>query len=126
MDNNEIFPDWGDLDNGEESFWSANWFIDKDQDKDTVVLSVTINNEETFDWFYPEIHNAFHTDTVKEFLARYYKKEISEENLKEFKDFLFHWFQTVDDEGAMDIEFDDEFVQEKDEDFVESENRTLH
>ena len=34
MDNNDIFPSWGDLDDGQESFWSADWFIDKDQDKD--------------------------------------------------------------------------------------------
>jgi hypothetical protein len=126
MDNNDIFPSWGDLDDGQESFWSADWFIDKDQDKDTIILTVTIDNEETFNWFYPEVYNAFHTDTVKEFLARYYKKEISDENIKEFKDFLFHWFQTVDDEGAMDMEFDDEFVNESDDVFVESENRTLH
>ncbi len=126
MNDDDIFPSWGDLDDGNQSFWSASWFVDKDQEKDTIILTMTIDNEETFNWFYPEVYNAFHTDTIKEFLARHYKKEISEENIKEFKDFLFHWFQTIDNEGAMDIEFDDEFVEERDDDFIESENRTLH
>lgn len=132
MDNSEIFPSWGELDDGKHSFWSADWFVDKDQDKETIILTMTVNNEETFNWFYPEIHNAYYTDTLKEFLARHYKKEVTEENLTEFKDFLFHWFKTVENGGNLDIGIEDDFVQERDEDFEnlddseDFENRTIH
>lgn len=126
MKEDDIFPPWNDLDDGTESFWSASWFIDKDQDKDSIILTMTIDNKKTFDWFYPEVYNAYHTDTLKEFINRYYKEEISQYNLDEFKTFLTHWLQIVANDGAMDIAFADELVQEKDENFIEVTSKTLH
>jgi hypothetical protein len=126
MEDKELFPSWGDLENGEDSFWSADWIIDLDQDKDTIVLTMTIDDTETFEWPYPEIYNAFHTDTVKEFVARYYKEEVSDENIKELKDFLFHWLEIVKAGGSLEIEVDDEDISERDDGFLESENKTLH
>jgi hypothetical protein len=124
MEDKEIFPSWGDLDNGEESYWSADWIIDPDQDKNKVVLTMTIDGSETVNWFYPEVREAFQSDTLKEFVARYYKEEVTDENIKELKDFLFHWLQIVDSDGSMEFGIDDDDILEQDDGFTE--NNTLH
>jgi hypothetical protein len=108
----EIFPDWGDLDDGKESVWGADWVIDLDQDKSTVVVTVSYKNREEWLWSYTDIKKAFDEKTVKEFAQQYITEEISEEDIKELTDFFFHWLMTVEGAGNTDFEINDEDVIE--------------
>lgn len=104
----EIFPDWGDLDDGKESVWAADWTIDLDQDKSTITVTVSYKNREEWLWSYEDIKKAFDEKTVKEFAQTYITEEISEEDIKELTDFFFHWLMVVDGGGNSNFEIDDD------------------
>ena len=126
MDNDDIFPPWGDLDDGKPSVWACDWFIDEGQAIEDTVLTVAYDYREEFILKYNEIKEAFDNDAVKELLAKYINEEVKEENIKELKDFFFHWLMFAGKGGNVDTMFDDNDITDRDEDFVESENRTLH
>lgn len=126
MDNNDVFPSWGDLDDGKPSVWACDWFIDEGTELEDIFVTVGYDYREEFILKYNEIKEAFDNDTVKELLTKYIDEEVAENDIKELKDFFFHWLMIVGNKGNIDINVDDEYVEERDSEFVESENRTLH
>lgn len=126
MDNNDIFPSWGDLDNGKPSVWAADWFIDEGTEVEDIFVTIGYDYREEFILKYNEVREAFDNDTVKELVAKYITEEVKEEDIKELKDFFFHWLMIVDKKGSIDVDFDDDSVVERDDEFIESENKTLH
>lgn len=115
MNENEIFKDWGDLEDGKESVWGADWYIDLDQQKKDIFLTISYKGEEEFIWYHDAIKQAFDDKTVKEFVDQYIK-DVSEEDIKELTDFFFHWLMIVDAGGTMDMEVADEDLIELDVD----------
>lgn len=126
MENDDIFPPWGDLDDGKPSVWACDWFIDEGQEIEDVFVTIGYDFREEFILKYNEIKEAFDSDTVKDLVAKYINEEVREEDIKELKDFFFHWLMIVDNKGSIDVDFDDDSIVERDDDFIESENRTLH
>ncbi|NDG28492.1 hypothetical protein EB118_00110 [bacterium] len=122
----EIFPQWGDLDDGKESVWACEWFIDENQDGETVFMTVQYKFQEEFVLSYKEIDQAIVNSSVQELLASYIKEDITDKDLEEIVDFFNRWLSIVDNDGHIDVEFDDEDVSERDEDYVSTEYRTLH
>jgi len=122
----EIFPQWGDLDDGKESVWACEWFIDENQDSETVFMTVQYKFQEEFVLSYKEIDQAIVNSSVQELLASYIKEDITDKDLEEIVDFFNRWLSIVDNDGHIDVEFDDEDVSERDEDYVSTEYRTLH
>jgi len=122
----EIFPQWGDLDDGKESVWACEWFIDENQDGETVFMTVQYKFQEEFVLSYKEIDQAIVNSSVQELLASYIKEDITDKDLEEIVDFFNRWLSIVDNDGHIDVKFDDEDVSERDEDYVSTEYRTLH
>lgn len=125
MKEDDIFPDWGDLDDGKPSVWACDWFIDEGTEIEDIFVTVGYDYREEFILKYNEIKDAFDNDIVKELVAKYINEEVKEEDIKELKDFFFHWLMIVNKGGNLDISYDD-MVEEQDDEFIESENRTLH
>jgi len=115
MNEDKVFPDsWGDLDDGKESIWGADWAIDPDQEKSTIYLTMSYKNREEWLWTYNQIHQAFTDKKVKEFAQSYITEEISDEDIKELTDFFFHWLMIIDHGGNSEFEINDEDVIELD------------
>ena len=114
MKEDEIFQSWGDLDDGKESVWSADWAIDLDQPKSEVTVTVGYNNQEEFIWSYTDIDKAFNEGTVGAFLSKYISGPIPKEDIKEITDFFFHWLQIVDAGGTLEMDVSDEDLIEID------------
>lgn len=125
MNNNDIFPPWGDLDDGKPSLWAADWIIDEGQEIEDTFVTIVYDYKEEFILKYIEVKDAFDNDTVKELLAKHIDEEIEAKDIQELKDFFFHWLMIVNKGGNLDLSYDD-LTEERDEDFIESENRTLH
>lgn len=126
MDNNEIFPDWGDLDDGKPSVWAADWIIDEGQKIEDIFVTIVYDYKEEFLLMYQQVKDAFDNDSVKELLANYIQEEIKAEDIQELKDFFFHWLMIVAKGGSLDLSYHDDLIEEHDADFIESENKTLH
>lgn len=125
MESNDIFPPWGELDDGKPSVWAADWIIDEGQEIEDTFVTIVYDYKEEFILKYQEVKDAFDNDSVKELLSRYIPEEIKTEYIQELKDFFFHWLMIVGKGGSLDLSYDD-LVEERDEDFIESENRTIH
>lgn len=125
MENDDIFPPWGDLDDGKPSLWAADWIIDEGQEVEDTFVTIVYDYKEEFILKYIEVKDAFDNDTVKELLAKHIDEEIEAKDIQELKDFFFHWLMIVNKGGNLDLSYDD-LAEERDEDFIESENRTLH
>ena len=103
-----IFDDsWGDLDDGKESVWCADWIIDLNQSLSTVKLTINYKDTNEFQWSYEEIKDAFDGKTVKEFLEKYISEPVSDDDLKEVTDFFFHWLSIVESGGNIEFDVDD-------------------
>lgn len=126
MDNNDVFPPWGDLDDGKPSVWACDWIIDDGQAKEDIFLTIAYDYREEFILKYNQILEAAEKNTVKELLSTYIKEEIHQEDLDEIADFFNRWLDIVEADGKIEMIIDDENIDEVDEDFTESENRTLH
>lgn len=113
MNEQEIFPSWGDLDDGKESVWSADWTIDLDQEKSSVFLTMIYKDSDEFIWYYDEIKKAFDEKIIKDFVNRYLN-DVSEDDIKELEEFFFHWLMIVDAGGNVDMNVDDSDVIEVD------------
>lgn len=98
---------WGDLDNGKESVWCADWVIDLNQSLSTIFLTMSYKDINEFQWYYDDIKQAFDNNTVKEFVEKYTPEPVSEEDLKEVTDFFFHWLGIVEAGGNIEYEVDD-------------------
>lgn len=126
MKNQNQFPDWGDLDDGKESVWACEWFIDDNQESSEIFLSVSYKFKDEFVLSYLEVDSACKHDSVKELLAEYIKDEIQDEDLVEIKDFFNRWLDLVDSNGNLNFDYGDDEVSERDDEFHEVTNRTLH
>ena len=116
MNEDEIFTTWGDLDDGKESVWGADWAIDPGQEKSTVFVTITYKSDEEFICYYNDIEKAFDSGTVNEYVSKFVSEKIAEEDIKEITDFFFHWLQIVDAGGSTDIDIADEDIIEISED----------
>lgn len=104
----KVFDDsWGDLDDGKESVWCADWIIDLGQPLDTVTVTMSYKGINEYEWSYNNIKEAFENKTVKEFVEKYIPEPVSDEDLKEITDFFFHWLQIVSDGGNIEFDVDD-------------------
>lgn len=125
MEDNDIFPPWGDLDDGKPSVWAADWIIDENQALEEIFVTIVYDHKEEFILKYNEVKEAFDNNTIKELLSNYITEEIKTKDVQELKDFFFHWLMIVGKGGNLDLTYDD-LVDERDDDFIESENKTIH
>ena len=113
----EIFTTWGDLENDKVSVWHADWYLDQDQQKETVFLTMTYDERHTFEWFYPEILETYESNNVKGLLEKYLPEEtVSEEDLKELYDFFSQWLNIIDMGGSIEFDVDDNNIIDISED----------
>lgn len=104
-DNLEI-EDWKEEPDQEQPIstaWAAEWFgpeeeVENEADLDKFDMHVIYKGTKHFTWYFPQVKAALMQDAVKEFIEYNGITDATADDVKELKDFFFHYvrFMTFD------------------------------